>query len=67
MGILICARYRDCGGGKCLGALREVGTHPIPLKYRLAHDQLPFWEQANMKAIAGHLLAETREVMESYN
>jgi predicted metal-binding protein len=144
VGILICARYRDCGGGKCFRALRErqggfsryapedqlqivgysscggcpggnvenvpaeflkngadvvhlatglvvgyppcphihqfkvfierqyglpvvVGTHPIPLKYLLAHDQLPFWEQANMKAIAGHLLAEPPEVMESYN
>jgi predicted metal-binding protein len=23
IGIIICARYRDCGGGKCLRALRE--------------------------------------------
>ncbi len=23
IGILICARYRDCGGGKCFRALRE--------------------------------------------
>ena len=44
-----------------------VGTHPIPLKYLLTHNQLPFWEQVNMKDIAGHLLAEPREVMESYN
>ena len=44
-----------------------VGTHPIPLKYLQTHDQLPFWEQVNMKDIAGHLLAESREVMESYN
>lgn len=44
-----------------------VGTHPIPLKYLQTHNQLPFWEQGNMKDIAGHLLAETNEVMESYN
>jgi hypothetical protein len=44
-----------------------VGTHPVPLKYMQAHNQLPFWEQANMKDIAGHLLAEPPEVMESYN
>jgi predicted metal-binding protein len=144
IGIIICARYRACGGGKCFRALRErqgafsrygaedqlqlvgfsscggcpggnveyvpaeflrngadvvhlatgllvgyppcphlhqfkvfiekqyglpvvVGTHPIPLKYRLAHDRLPFWEQAKVNDIAGHLLAESREVMESYN
>ena len=144
IGIIICARYRDCGGGKCFRAMRErrggfsryaaeaqlqivgfsscggcpggnvenvpaeflrngadvvhlatglvvgyppcpniqqfkafiekqfglavvVGTHPIPLKYLQTHDQLPFWEQANMKDIAGHLLAEPPEVMESYN
>ena len=23
IGIIICARYRDCGGGKCFRALRE--------------------------------------------
>jgi hypothetical protein len=23
IGIVICARYRDCGGGKCFRALRE--------------------------------------------
>src|ERR1019366_10379895 len=42
-----------------------VGTHPIPLKYLQTHNQLPFWEQGNMKDIAGHLLAETHEVMRS--
>jgi predicted metal-binding protein len=144
IGIIICARYRDCGGGKCFRALRErrggfsryaaedqlqlvgysscggcpggnvenvpaeflkngadtvhlatglvvayppcpyirqfkvfiekqyglpvvVGTHPIPLKYLQTHNQLPFWGEVNMKDIAGHLLAETRDVMESYN
>jgi len=23
IGIIICARYKDCGGGKCFRALRE--------------------------------------------
>ena len=144
IGIILCARYRDCGGGKCFRAVRErqgafarytaedqlqivgfsscggcpggnvenvpaeflkngasavhlatglvvgyppcphildfkvfienqyglpvvVGTHPVPLKYLQTHNRLPFWEQANMQDIAGHLLAESREVMESYN
>ena len=142
--IIICARYRDCGGGKCFRALRQrqgafsryavedrveivgystcggcpggnveyvpaefvkngtdvvhlatgfvvgyppcphirqfkafiekqyglpvvVGTHPIPLKYLQTHNQLPFWEDSGMADLAGHLLAESREVMESYN
>jgi predicted metal-binding protein len=144
IGIIICARYRDCGGGKCFRAMRErrgafagypaeaqleivgystcggcpggnveyvpaeflkngadavhlatglvvgyppcpnirqfkmfierqyslpvtVGTHPIPLKYLQTHSRLPFWEQASMQDIAGHLLAESRDVMEAYN
>lgn len=144
IGIIICARYRDCGGGKCFRALRErqgafaryaaedrveivgystcggcpggnveyvpaeflkngadvvhlatglvvgyppcpnihqfkaflekqygltvvIGTHPIPLKYLQTHSQLPFWEDGKIKDIAGHLLAETDEVMETYN
>ena len=144
IGIIICARYRDCGGGKCFRAMRErrgafarypadaqlqivgystcggcpggnveyvpaeflkngadavhlatglvvgyppcphirqfkmfiekqyglpvtVGTHPIPLKYLRTHSQLPFWEQANMQEIAGHLLAESPDVMEAFN
>lgn len=30
IGIIICARYRDCGGGKCFRALRErVGAFAI--------------------------------------
>lgn len=144
VGILICARYKDCGGGKCFRAMRErrggfarypadepleivgystcggcpggnveyvpaefikngcdvvhlatglvvgyppcprirdfktfietrygvpvvVGTHPIPLKYLEAHDKLPFWDEADMRELAAHLFAESREIMESYN
>lgn len=144
VGIIICDRYKSCGGGKCFRALRErrgafsryaageqvdivgysscggcpggnvesvpaeflkngcdvvhlatglvvgyppcpyirdfkafiksnyglpvvVGTHPIPLKYLEAHRKLPFWDEADMKSLAGSLLAEPREVMESYN
>ncbi|RJP73973.1 MAG: CGGC domain-containing protein [Candidatus Zixiibacteriota bacterium] len=144
IGIIICARYRDCGGGKCFRSLRErqgafsiypadeavdivgystcggcpggnveyvpaefvkngcnaihlatglvvgyppcawihhfkafietqyrvpvvIGTHPIPLKYLETHDRLPFWDQGGMRELAGHLLAESREVMEAYN
>lgn len=144
IGIIICARYRDCGGGKCFRALRErhggfsrypadepveivgystcggcpggnveyvpaefqrnkcdvvhlatglvvgyppcpnirrfqefveaqyglpviVGTHPIPLKYLQAHERLSFWDTSGMRELAAHLLAEPRELMESYN
>ena len=144
IGIIICARYRDCGGGKCFRASRErkgafsryaaqdrveivgystcggcpggnveyvpaeflkngadvvhlatglvvgyppcphihqfkefiekqyglavvIGTHPIPLKYLQTHEQLPFWQEGKIADIAGHLLEESREVMESYN
>ena len=144
IGIIICARYKDCGGGKCFRALRErrgafaryaaderveivgystcggcpggnveyvpaeflkngcdvvhlatglvvgyppcpnirrfktfieqrfglpvvVGTHPIPLKYLEAHGKLPFWDETGMKELAAHLMAESRDIMESYN
>ncbi len=144
IGIIICARYKDCGGGKCFRALRErrgafsiypaeepveivgystcggcpggnveyvpeemkkngaevvhlatglvvgyppcpylrefkvfiekkyglpvvVGTHPIPLKYFTAHQKLPFWNRLGLAKIAGHLLEESRDVMEAYN
>ncbi len=144
IGIVICARYQSCGGGKCFRALRErvgafarypkeepveivgysycggcpggnieyvpeemkkngaqvlhlatglivgyppcpnlrkfkpfietryelpviVGTHPIPLKYLHVHERLPFWKTAGMEALAGDLLAESREIMEAYN
>jgi len=144
IGIIICDRYRSCGGGKCFRALRErrggfdryaadepaeivgfsscggcpggnveyvpaeflkngcdvvhlatglvvgyppcphirqfkafiekhyglpviIGTHPIPLKYLETHRDLPFWDEMGMKELAVHLMAEGRDVMESYN
>lgn len=144
IGIIICARYQDCGGGKCFRALRErrgafsryaadeavdiigysncggcpggniehvpeeflkngcdvihlatglvvgyppcphirkfkefieahyrlpvvVGTHPIPLKYLESHSKLSFWDEEKMKELAGPLMDEQRDVMESYN
>ncbi|RII29052.1 MAG: hypothetical protein CXR31_04060 [Geobacter sp.] len=57
IGIIICARYQDCGGG----------THPIPLKYLKTLDKLSFWDEADMKELAGSLMTEHRDVMESYD
>lgn len=144
IGIIICGRYQDCGGGKCFRALRErvggfscypkeeqvevvgysycggcpggnieyvpeemkkngaeiihlatglvvgyppcprihhfkefiekhfkipvvIGTHPIPLKYLEAHQNLSFWEKTKMADIAGELMKENHKIMESYN
>lgn len=144
IGIIICGRYQDCGGGKCFRALRErvggfsgyskkeqvevvgfsycggcpggnieyvpeemknngaevihlatglvvgyppcprirhfkefienhfkipvvIGTHPIPLKYLEAHENLSFWKNTKMEEIAGKLMQEDREIMKSYN
>jgi len=144
IGIIICGRYSNCGGGKCFRAVREraggfarypknepvevvgystcggcpggnieyvpeemkkngaevihlatglvvgyppcprlgafkeliekkhglkvvVGTHPIPLKYFTAHEQLSFWKKADMDTIAGELLREERGVMAAYD
>jgi hypothetical protein len=44
-----------------------IGTHPIPLKYLETHRDLPFWDEADMQELAAHLMAEERNVMESYN
>jgi predicted metal-binding protein len=144
VGIIICSRYRNCGGGKCLRAIREraggfarypkeetvelvgysscggcpggnveyvpeemkkndvqvihlatglvvgyppcphlrefkelieqkhalpvvIGTHPIPLRYRTAHEYLSFWKKADMNTIAGELLREERNIMAAYD
>jgi hypothetical protein len=44
-----------------------VGTHPIPLKYLEAHEQLPFWEETEMENMASALMNEDRSIMEAYN
>ena len=44
-----------------------LGTHPIPLKYLETHSKLPFWDQTGMKELVPDLMAESRDVMESYN
>jgi len=44
-----------------------VGTHPIPLKYMETHSKLSFWDEVDMEKLAGHLMTELREIMESYN
>lgn len=44
-----------------------VGTHPIPLTYLETHLRLPFWEKMNMELLAGDLMNESRQLMESYN
>jgi len=144
IGIIICGRYQECGGGKCFRSMREktggfarypqdeelelagysycggcpggnveyvpeemikngadvihlatglvvgyppcprirhfkkfieeryqvpvvIGTHPIPMKYLKVHQKLPFWDQTNMKELAGDLMEEDRSIMEDYN
>ncbi len=144
IGIIICDRYRECGGGKCFRALRErrgafsrypaeecveivgystcggcpggniehvpeemkkngaevihlatglvvgyppcpyledfkafieaafgvpvvVGTHPIPKRYLDNHRKLSFWKRSRMGELAGDLLAESYQVMASYD
>ncbi len=44
-----------------------IGTHPIPLKYLEAHENLSFWKKMNMKKLAGHLMEENKKIMEAYN
>lgn len=144
IGIIICGRYKNCGGGKCFRALRErvggftiypknqvveivgystcgdcpggnveyvpeemikngaevihlatglvvgyppcprirqfkefiesryqtpvvIGTHPIPLKYLDAHQNLSFWKKIDMTSLAGSLMEEDKKTMEAYN
>ena len=144
IGIIICARYQSCGGGKCLRALREraggfsiyspeeevelvgysycggcpggnieyvpeemirngaeaihlatglvvgytpcpyinafksvieskhqirvvVGTHPIPMKYFIAHKKLSFWDEAKMDSVAPELFRDPEPVMKAYD
>jgi len=44
-----------------------VGTHPIPLKYLTTHQKLRFWTESNMAELAGTLMTEPRDLMESYD
>jgi predicted metal-binding protein len=44
-----------------------IGTHPIPLKYFEAHNNLPFWKKMNMEEIAEGLMKEDIKTMEAYN
>lgn len=44
-----------------------IGTHPIPLKYLKAHEQLDFWKKMKMSEIAGQLMEEDRSIMAAYN
>ena len=144
IGIIICGRYKNCGGGKCLRSMREhtggfavypndeelqlvgysfcgdcpggnveyvpeemikngaevvhlatglvvgyppcprirqfkefienhyklpvvIGTHPIPLKYWEAHQNLSFWKKMKMEGLVGDLMKEDKKIMEGYN
>ena len=144
IGIIICGRYKNCGGGKCLRSMREhtggfavypkdeelqlvgysfcgdcpggnveyvpeemikngaevvhlatglvvgyppcprirqfkefienhyklpvvIGTHPIPLKYWEAHQNLSFWKKMKMEGLVGYLMKEDKKIMEAYN
>ena len=62
IGIIICDRYRSCGGGKCFRALRERRGGFA----RYVADE-PVWDEAGTKELAVHLLTESRDVMELYN
>jgi predicted metal-binding protein len=44
-----------------------VGSHPVPLKYFVNHEKLPFWDEYKIAEIAPGLLSEDRQVMENYN
>jgi len=44
-----------------------IGTHPIPQKYMDRHEQLPFWQDANMTELAKPLLDEAWEIKAAYN
>jgi len=44
-----------------------VGTHPIPLKYYEAHQNLGFWDKSKMGDIAPELMSEDKKTMKAYN
>ncbi len=44
-----------------------VGTHPIPLKYYEAHQNLGFWDKSKMGDIAPELMSEDKKTIKAYN
>lgn len=44
-----------------------LGTHPIPLKYLQAHENLSQWDRTLMADLVPELMTEDRAVMEAYN
>lgn len=44
-----------------------IGTHPIPLKYYMTHNNLSSWETMKMEKICRPLMIEDKKIMESYN
>jgi predicted metal-binding protein len=64
-----CSRIREFKAfiEKRFGLPVKIGTHPIPLKYYEVHRKLPFWGDMAMDDLAPELMAESRDVMESYN
>ncbi|MCK9168404.1 MAG: hypothetical protein M0O94_07555, partial [Bacteroidales bacterium] len=44
-----------------------IGTHPIPLKYLTAHENLSFWTPSFKENYISHLLSEDKKIMEAYN
>jgi len=44
-----------------------IGTHPIPLKYWEAHQNLSFWKKMKMEGLTGDLMKEDKKIMEAYN
>ena len=43
-----------------------IGTHPIPLKYFQAHEQLSFWKSTAMDKIARNLMKEKKEKFSAF-
>ena len=64
-----CPRIRDFKSfiESYYGISVVVGTHPIPLKYYQAHQNLGFWDRLKMDKIAPELMSENKTIMKSYN
>ena len=44
-----------------------LGTHPIPMKYMKAHEDLTFWDRTKMADLVPEMMAEEPGVMVAYN